>query len=114
MAVRHIVSFRFKDDVDEDARALLVDNMRSMLAREEFRHLVKASTVGVDIGIPHPSGAKNATVVAMVDFASQEDYEAYAVHPDHLRVIKESIAPVIEPGSRNAIQFNVPQIGVVS
>lgn len=75
--------------------------------------LVKASTVGIDLGIPHPSGAKNAFVADVVDFASQADYETYATHPDHLGVIK-SIVPVIEPGSRSAIQFNIPQAGVVS
>lgn len=111
--VRHVVSFRVKDEVGEAGRALLLDTMRAMLEGEELKKLVKASTVGIDLGIPHPSGAKNAFVADVVDFASQADYETYATHPDHLGVIK-SIVPVIEPGSRSAIQFNIPQAGVVS
>ena len=31
--------------------------------------------------------------------------EAYAAHPEHVKVINDLIKPIMEPGSRAAIQY---------
>lgn len=43
------------------------------------------------------------------DFASESTYQAYASHPVHAEVIKALIKPIIEPGSRTAVQFSLVQ-----
>merc|ERR1719373_350604 len=106
MAVRHIVSFKLKEDATEEQKQDMIKELRGMAEAEGLKDIIKAITVGEDLGIPHPAGP-NAAVAAMVDFASQADYEAYAGHPAHQAVIANFIKPIMAPGSRNAIQFNI-------
>ena len=40
-------------------------------------------------------------------FASVADYEIYEKHPAHLKVISELIKPIMEPGTRAAIQYEL-------
>ena len=47
----------------------------------------------------------NHGFVAMVDFANSEHYKAYAKHPAHQAVIANYIKPILEPGTRTAVQF---------
>lgn len=63
---------------------------------------------GTDLKLPsgqsHPAG-KNRSCTWWADFPSVEAYEAYAAHPEHVKVINELIKPIMEPGSRSAIQI---------
>merc|ERR1719188_1088964 len=104
MAVRHVVSFRFKEDTTDEQKSTMVWALRGMAGTEGLKDLIQAVTVGEDIGITHPAGP-NADVMAIVDFASKEDYETYAKHPEHVKVITEFIKPIIE--QRYAIQFHI-------
>lgn len=63
---------------------------------------------GVDLKLPsgqsHPAG-KNRACTWYADFSSVEAYEAYASHPEHLKVLNDLIKPILEPGTRAAIQY---------
>jgi hypothetical protein len=43
------------------------------------------------------------------DFASESAYQTYASHPVHLDVIQTLIKPIIEPGTRTAVQLSLAQ-----
>merc|ERR1712190_507619 len=68
--------------------------------------------VGYDIGQDllleggqnHPAG-KNRTLVWQADFKSSEDYQIYEKHEDHLAFINDYLKPILEPGTRAAIQY---------
>jgi hypothetical protein len=41
---------------------------------------------------------RNATVGVLATFASEEDFQVYAKHPDLQAVIKDTLAPVLAVG----------------
>jgi len=43
------------------------------------------------------------------DFASEEAYKVYVKHPAHLELINRLIKPIIQPGTRTAVQFSIVQ-----
>mmetsp|Transcript_3321 Transcript_3321/g.4471 ORF Transcript_3321/g.4471 Transcript_3321/m.4471 type:complete len:115 (-) Transcript_3321:281-625(-) len=108
-AVRHIVSFQLKDDVTPEQRQELLTQACAMQTMDGLKDVIKSIAGGEDIGIPHPAGP-NATVALMVDFASKEDYELYANHPSHMKVIADCIKPAMVPGTRTAIQMFIPEV----
>ena len=85
--IRHTVLISF-DGVDD----AIVDN-----AIIELRSLpalipeIQSYTVGRDLGLAEG----NATIVIAGDFASIEDYETYSGHPEHVRVVTDSIKPSV-------------------
>jgi len=40
-------------------------------------------------------------------FENEAAYEEYAKYPEHLKFIKETIVPIILPGSRAVIQYRL-------
>lgn len=111
-AVRHCVFFRLNGDMTAQQKEQLVEALRGMPAGEGLKDIVKALRVGEDLGIPHPS-RPNACIASMVDFESQEGYEAYVKHPEHVKVIESFNKLIMEPGSRSATQFNIPEVGQI-
>ncbi len=83
--IRHTVLLSFKG-VDD----AIVDN-----AISELRGLpalipeIQSYTVDRDLGLVEG----NATIVITADFASADDYETYSGHPEHVRVVTDSIKP---------------------
>jgi hypothetical protein len=71
---------------------------------------IKYYELGVDLLLPggqnHPSG-KNRSIVWSATFDSVEDYEKYNVSNEHVEVVTNLIKPIIVPGSRAAIQFEI-------
>eukprot|EP00666_Eupelagonemidae_sp_cell4sb_P000295 gene295-1884_t len=57
-------------------------------------------THGPDVGL---DPERNSGYGIIAEFSSDDDYLVYAKHPDHLRVISESIKPIIAPGGRTAV-----------
>ncbi|MBE9504490.1 MAG: Dabb family protein [Proteobacteria bacterium] len=78
--IRHIVLFKFKEDVDEERRTILISALNGL--RDKIS-LVKELEVGVDIGNKHNS----YDIVLNSLFNTFDDVEAYAVHPEHLKVV---------------------------
>ncbi len=93
---RHVVMFRWADDAPADRRDAAVEALRHL--GEEVADLGTLS-VGVDAGLAEG----NADVVVVADFASREDYLAYAQDPRHQKVVQEFVRPVI--AERVALQY---------
>ena len=69
---------------------------------------ITSCELGVDLklegGQKHPAG-KNRSICWTATFASTTDYEIYETHEAHLQVITYLIKPVLEPGTRAAVQY---------
>mmetsp|Transcript_43020 Transcript_43020/g.68800 ORF Transcript_43020/g.68800 Transcript_43020/m.68800 type:complete len:114 (+) Transcript_43020:64-405(+) len=102
--VRHLVMVGIKEGSTNQQIAAVKDGLAAL--QQKCRIL--SFEFGVDLMLPsgqnHPAG-KNRTCTWHADFSSVEDYEAYATDPDHLKVIEDKIKPIMEPGSRAAIQY---------
>ena len=79
--IRHIVLFKFKEGTSADERAGLADALSGLKNKIP---LVKELEVGADLG-----GKPNSYDIALNSvFDNFDDVEAYAVHPDHVEVVK--------------------------
>ena len=95
--IRHVVMFRWKDEVSADHAAHTAAALRALPAA--IPELV-GYHVGPDLGVS--DGNYDFAVVAEVN--TVEDYYAYRDHPQHQAVVKEFIAPHI--AARTAVQFS--------
>eukprot|EP01047_Picozoa_sp_COSAG01_P029467 COSAG01_NODE_2023_length_8616_cov_89.751673_4_plen_78_part_00 len=50
----------------------------------------------------------------MATFGSEEDYEVYAKHAEHVAVIQGLILPLIAPGGRTALQVESAEASLVT
>ena len=99
--LRHCVLGAFTDEATDAQKEEMVQAMRAMAAKiPQICSLV----VGLDAGL----APGNHGFAANVDFASAEDYQIYATHPEHVAVITNFIKPILKPGSRTAVQFALP------
>ena len=78
--IRHIVLFKFKENVDGERRKVLISALSGL---KDNILLVKELEVGVDTGHKHNS----YDIVLNSLFNTFDDVEAYAVHPEHLKVV---------------------------
>ena len=79
--IRHIVFFKFKEEASEGEQAELV---AALVKLQEQIPLVKELEVAPDIG-----GKPNSyDIVLNSVFGNMDDLEAYAVHPDHVKVVE--------------------------
>ena len=109
MPVKHIVMFGFKDEATADdlahVRACLLNLPKQIKEIMDFE-------LGVDLalesGQTHPAG-KNRVICWMPTFANAADYEIYNQHPAHVSFINDILKPVLLPGSRAAIQYEIPE-----
>lgn len=93
---RHCVLLKFSDDTTEDQRQAVIEAMRSL---PDHIEQCRTYVVGFNAG----DRDDNYDIAAVGDFESKADYDIYAEHPYHLKVIQESIAPVL--AGRAAIQY---------
>ncbi|CAE8625885.1 unnamed protein product [Polarella glacialis] len=105
MPVRHIVMFGVKEDTSEEQMAALKEGLLALPGKID---VIKSHQWGLDLKLPsgqnHPGG-KNRTVMWSADFDDAEAFEVYAAHADHVAVINTCIKPIMEPGTRAAIQY---------
>ena len=94
---RHVVMFRFAEDVDAEHVAEVTAGLDELPERiPEIRSYVHGSDLGVS------DGAFDYGVVA--DFDSEADFLTYRHHPDHVAFIERCIdGKVIE---RAALQYH--------
>jgi hypothetical protein len=105
--IKHIVMFRLRDGItDVEIEAVkqgLLDLPKQIPTIVDYE-------LGTDMllqsGQDHPLG-KNRLISWSACFKTVEDYDAYSKHEAHLSFLKE-LSKVIEPGSRAAIQYEVP------
>lgn len=95
---RHVVMFRWNDDVDEAAVRATGDALDALPATIpqvlDYRH-------GPDAGI----NEGNFDYVVVADFASADDYLVYRDHPDHQRFVQQHIAGRV--AARAAVQYHL-------
>ena len=107
MPVKHIVMWNVTSEATE---AQLSEMKARLLALRETIPTITSCEYGVDLQLPsgqsHPGG-KNRSVCFSATFATTADYEAYAIHADHVAVITECIKPNMVPGTRAAVQYEV-------
>mmetsp|Transcript_19142 Transcript_19142/g.36254 ORF Transcript_19142/g.36254 Transcript_19142/m.36254 type:complete len:112 (+) Transcript_19142:112-447(+) len=107
--VQHIVMFRLHDQATAADHQAICDALSALPASCGTKML--SHEVGTDLRLPagqtHPLGP-NRHISWSCSFASVEDYNAYntsEAHKDFLAQLK----PLLEPGSRAAIQYEIPQ-----
>ncbi|WP_420638837.1 Dabb family protein [Candidatus Poriferisocius sp.] len=96
--IRHVVLFRFRDDVDAAQRQAVHDAIATM---PEATGVTEAYAIGGDLGL----GEDNYDFAVVADLADRAAYEAYRDHPEHRRIITEVIRPAIS--ARAAVQYEV-------
>ncbi len=84
----HIVMFQFKE---ENKKANMIQ------AKQMLENLMGAvpSLKSIDVGFNFSEEERAMDLSIITAFASQEDLEAYAVHPEHLKVV-DFIKTVVE------------------
>ena len=108
--IKHIVMFRLREDATEDD---LKSVKRGLLELPGKIPLIRSYELGVDLELPSGKasqsnvGGRNRTICWSATFASVEDYDAYHLHEAHKSFVQDVLAPVIEHGSRAAIQYAV-------
>jgi hypothetical protein len=94
--IRHVVLFRWKDDVDEAHVAATAAALRALPA--QIPEIISYSC-GQDLGV----AATNLDFAVSAQFASTVDFIAYRDHPAHQAVVQQMIAPYVT--ERSAVQF---------
>ena len=99
--LRHVVLGRFTDAATTEQKEAMLNELHGLPAKiPEICSLV----CGLDAGL----SAGNHGFALNVEFGSDADYQVYATHPDHVKVINEFIKPILASGSRTAVQFALP------
>ena len=96
MPFRHVVMFKWNDDVPDDHVERVRDGLSALPPQiEQIRSYVHGSDVGIS------EGAWDYVVVA--DFDNVGDFRTYREHPTHVLFIEEVIAG--NTADRAAIQY---------
>lgn len=96
MSLTHIVTFKWKSP-DQSARAAAAaDALRAFVATLDG---VESYLCGSDIGLA-PSSYDFAVVGT---FTTRSDFENYRDHPQHRRIIREQIVPILS--DRTVVQL---------
>mmetsp|Transcript_70931 Transcript_70931/g.125379 ORF Transcript_70931/g.125379 Transcript_70931/m.125379 type:complete len:114 (-) Transcript_70931:491-832(-) len=103
-AIRHQVMIGVKEGTSESQISAVKDALAALSGKCKYLNFAFGYDLKLPSGQNHPAG-KNRACTWYADFASVDDYDAYAKHPDHIKVIEDCIKPIMEPGSRAAIQF---------
>ena len=95
--VRHMVLVQLKPGTPSDAVDAMLAALRRLPARIPtiLRIEVGRQVASLDDG-------RNASIGGLVEFASEDDYRAYAKDPAHIAVIKDYILPHMAEGGRAA------------
>ncbi len=95
----HLVSFTWRPDVTNDDVVAVLEGLSSL--PEQIPELLSYN-FGPDLGLRE--GNADFAVAAVLD--SPETLPAYLDHPEHVRILKEFIAPMI--ATRQAVQIELP------
>lgn len=106
--VKHIVMFRFTPQASESEIKAIQEGLLDMPKKlPQIQDYELGMDLQLKAGMEHPSGP-NRQLSWSATFASVEDYLAYNDSPEHVAFLQK-LKPVVEPGSRAAIQYEVPQ-----
>jgi hypothetical protein len=93
---RHCVMVRFTDGATDEQKEICRAGIASL---PDLIPEIVTYTVGFNAG----DREDNFDLAAVGDFASKADYDVYASHPEHIRVVQECIAPI--SAGRAATQY---------
>ncbi|XP_010541981.1 PREDICTED: stress-response A/B barrel domain-containing protein UP3 [Tarenaya hassleriana] len=82
--IEHIVLFKVKDDADSGNVTAMLNGLNALVSLDSVVHLAAGP-------IHRPRSA--FTHVLHSRYKSKDDLGVYTAHPDHLRVVKESVLP---------------------
>lgn len=97
--IRHVAMFTWKDSADGPAIKAFSAGLSTM---PELVPGIIRYEHGDDLQL----GPGTADYVLVADFATVEDYRAYAQHPDHVAFVDEYVKPILESISR--VQYHLP------
>ncbi len=93
--VRHCVLFRWKSNVTKADIDRVSDLLRSLPSSIPQ---IRSFCFGPDLGLVED----NYDFAVVAEFDGESDYQVYAQHPQHLKVVGEGIKPLLE--ERVAVQ----------
>ncbi|MFN8105158.1 MAG: Dabb family protein [Acidimicrobiia bacterium] len=96
---RHVVMFRWRDDATPEDVAAVSAQLAALPA---LVGSVREYRFGPDAGV----NDGNCEFVIVADFDDVDAYLVYRDHPEHQRVIRDHIAPIL--AERHAVQHTVP------
>lgn len=85
--VKHIVMWKFRDEVTESDKL-------EMKRRLEALKGVVPTLVDIEVGMDVAGKEASMDMVLYSGFASMDDLQAYAVHPEHMKVV-EFVKPLV-------------------
>ncbi|CAH8314351.1 unnamed protein product [Eruca vesicaria subsp. sativa] len=88
--IEHIVLFKVKPETDSTKIASMLNGLNSLLSLSQVLHISASPLHRVR------SSPSLFTHVLHSRYRSKDDLNAYAAHPDHVRVVKESVLPICE------------------
>lgn len=97
--ILHLVTFSWRPEVTNDDVVAVIEALSSM--PERIPELL-SYRFGPDLGLRQ--GNAHFAVAAVLE--SAETLPAYLDHPEHVRIVKEFIAPLI--ATRQAVQIEIP------
>ncbi len=95
--IKHIVMWKFKDEVAE------ADKLEMKRQLEALKGVVP-SLIDIEIGLDVVGSDASKDMVLYSEFASLDDLKAYAVHPQHLKVV-EFVKPLV--CERHVVDYDV-------
>ena len=87
MMIKHILMWKFKDEVAE------ADKLEMKRQLESLKGVVPA-LIDIEIGLDVVGGAASKDMVLYSEFNSLDDLKAYAEHPEHLKVV-DFVKPLV-------------------
>ncbi|CAD5320064.1 unnamed protein product [Arabidopsis thaliana] len=87
--IEHIVLFKTKDDADSTKITSMINNLNALAYLDQVLHISTSPLHRI-------SSATAFTHVLHSRYESKEDLASYAAHPDHVRVVKESVLPICD------------------
>ena len=103
--IKHIVMWNVRGD-SPPAKAAAIDKIKSSF--DELRNLIPG-ILHMEVGVDSSRVGYACDVVLYSEFESQAALDAYALHPEHLRVKKELVDLRI---ARHQVDYAVPAVVV--
>ena len=108
MPVKHIVMFRLKAEATPADHQAIQDALLALpnICGVKVLHYECGSDLRLPAGQSHPLGP-NRHIVWSVTTATVDDYNTYNTSEAHTAFLAK-LKPLLEPGSRAAIQYEIP------
>jgi len=97
--IRHVVCLTFTPESTPEQREAARTGLNEL---PDLIPEIRAYSVGADLDLAEG----NADLAIVADFATIDDYRAYATHPRHEAVVAERIRPIV--AARVAAQIELP------